>query len=203
LILNVKTLKMKTQKHKSYISNLLFLSLLWIAQGCSIEAHVQKDPEAEFDNYKTFNWLVKDDSVAQKYTDFQDKNIKASISKELHAKGFEEFSNGDADVSIDYDVMVESDVRNESEPVYSRSYVRYLYNPYTRTISSIWYPSQYLGQNTYSVPYKSGTITINLVDNKTNSVVWQGWAETEVDRKNLSSDEIETIVEAIFKKFKR
>ena len=201
--LTVKTINMKPQKFVNAIPALLFAILLWTIQGCGIEAHVQKDPAAQLSKYKTFNWLTKDDSVAKKYTDFQDKNVKASISKELQSKGFKELTNGYADISVDYDVMVETDVRRESEPVYSRSFVRYLYNPYTRRINSVWYPSQYLGENTYSVPYKSGTVTINLVDNLTNAVVWQGWAETEVDRKKLSSDEIDAIVEAIFKKFER
>ena len=198
-----KTITMKTQKFLHTIPTPILAILFWIFQGCGIEAHVQTDPTVQFDKYKTFNWLIKDDSAAKKYTDFQDKNMKESIAKELQSKGFNESTTTNADVSVDYDVMVETDVRTESEPVYSRSFVRYIYNPYTKRISSVWYPSQYLGQNTYSVPYKSGTITINLVDNQTNAVVWQGWAETEVDKKKLSSDEIEAIVEAVFKKFKR
>ena len=58
----------------------------------------KKDPAAQLSKYKTFNWLAKDDSVAKKYTDFQDKNVKASISKELQSKGFKELATGNADI---------------------------------------------------------------------------------------------------------
>jgi hypothetical protein len=40
-----------------------------------------------------------------------------------------------------------------------------------------------------------------VVDTKTNNLVWQGWAETEIDSKRLQQDDMKKVVKAIFKKF--
>jgi hypothetical protein len=50
------------------------------------------------------------------------------------------------------------------------------------------------------VPYKSGTVTINIVDNASKKLVWQGWAETEVTRKKIDKDDMNKIVKSIFRK---
>jgi hypothetical protein len=57
-----------------------------------------------------------------------------------------------------------------------------------------------MGQDSYDVPYKSGTITINIVDNQSQKLVWQGWAETEVTKKRIEKDDMNRIVKSIFKK---
>jgi hypothetical protein len=57
-----------------------------------------------------------------------------------------------------------------------------------------------LGQDAYDVPYKSGTVTINIVDNASKKLVWQGWAETEVTRKKIDKDDMNKIVKSIFRK---
>jgi hypothetical protein len=50
------------------------------------------------------------------------------------------------------------------------------------------------------VPYKSGTVTINIVDNASKKLVWQCWAETEVTRKKIDKDDMNKIVKSIFRK---
>ena len=122
------------------------------------------------------------------------------VNQQLEKNGWRQVKSN-PDILIDYDIMIENDVKNQSESVYSRPYVRYFYNPYTRRVNSVYYPSQYLGENSYDVPYKSGTITLNFVDSKTNNLVWQGWAETEVTNKRLQQDDMKKVVKAIFKKF--
>ena len=67
-------------------------------------------------------------------------------------------------------------------------------------MNTLYYPSRYMGQNNYDVPYKSGTITINLVDNDSKKLVWQGWAETEVTKKRIDKDDMNKIVKSIFRK---
>jgi hypothetical protein len=64
----------------------------------------------------------------------------------------------------------------------------------------MYFPSRYLGQDAYDVPYKSGTVTINIVDNASKKLVWQGWAETEVTRKKIDKDDMNKIVKSIFRK---
>lgn len=183
----------------------LYLGSLLVAiavlTGCGTVAHVEKDPAVNLNNYRTFSWIEQksENKDSKSYNDFQEKYMKDVVTRELEKIGWRQVrSNPDA--LIDYDIMVESGVQERSESVYSRPTVRYFYNPYTRRVNSIYYPSQYMGQNYYDVPYKSGTITVNIVDTKSNNLIWQGWTETELGNKRLSQEDIQKAVKTIFKK---
>jgi hypothetical protein len=182
-----------------------FLIAAFALSACGVQSYVEKDPAVDLNDYKTYAWL-NDKETKRKdgkgYKDFQESYLMDIVSKELEKNGWQKARSGaKADVLLDYDIMVENEVREQSDPVYSRPTVRYFYNPYTRRINSIYYPSQYLGENSYAVPYKSGTITINIVDNHNNKLVWQGWAETDVTNKRIQKSDMDKIVRSIFKKF--
>ena len=180
------------------VGSVLMLGAIIFA-GCGVPAHVEKDPSVDLRNYKTFAWLT-DHKEGKNYQNFQEKNLKDMVNKQLEKNGWRQVRSN-PDILVDYDIMIENDVKNQSESVYTRPYMRYFYNPYTRRINSVYYPSQYMGENAYAVPYKSGTITINLVDTKTNNLIWQGWAETELTSRRLQQDDMKKVVKAIFKKF--
>jgi hypothetical protein len=171
--------------------------------GCGVSAHVEKDPSVNMGTYKTFAWLNEHNGnhkEGKPYQNLQEKTLKDMVNKQLEKNGWR-LVRSNPDVLVDYDIMVENDVKNQSQSVYSNPYVRYFYNPYTRRVNSVYYPSQYMGENSYAVPYKSGTITLNFVDVKSNNLVWQGWAETEITNKRLQQDDMKKVVKAIFKKF--
>ena len=190
------------KKAHLFLGSILVLATVALV-GCGVSAHVEKDPSVDLGNYKTFAWL-NDHEGSKKdgrhYQNFQEKSLKDLVNSQLEKNGWR-MVKSNPDVLVDYDIMVENDVKNESESVYSRPTVRYFYNPYTKRINSVYYPSQYLGENNYSVPYKSGTITLNFVDTKSNNLVWQGWAETEITNRRLQQDDMKKVVKAIFKKF--
>ena len=183
------------------ISSLVVVAAIVLA-GCGVQSYVEKDPSVDLNNYKTFA-LISEKGTKQEngkpYKDFKETYLMDLVTKELEKNGWRK-AKSNPDVLIDYDIMIENETRRESDPVYSRPTVRYFYNPYTGRINSLYYPSRYLGENSYTVPYKSGTITINIVDNDTDKLVWQGWAETEVTKRNISQEDMEKIVKSIFKK---
>lgn len=185
------------------LGSLLVIAALMLS-ACGVQSYVEKDPAVNLNNYKTYAWL-NDKETKRKdgkgYKDFQESYLVDLVSKELEKSGWQKATRGNPDVLIDYDIMVENDVREQSESVYSRPTVRYFYNPYTRRVNSVYYPSRYLGESSYVVPYKSGTITINIVDTKDNKLIWQGWAETDVTNKRIQKDDMNKIVRSIFKKF--
>jgi hypothetical protein len=190
------------KKAQVFFGSLLALAAFVFA-GCGVPAHVEKDPSTSLKNYRTYAWLGDHNGTHKGdkgYQGLEEKNLKDLVNKQLDKNGWRQVKSN-PDVLIDYDIMVANDVKNQSSPVYSNPYVRYFYNPYTGRINSLYYPSQYLGENSYGVPYKSGTITLNVVDTKSNSLVWQGWAETEITSRRLQEDDMKKVVKAIFKKF--
>ena len=183
------------------IGSFLLIAAIVLA-GCGVQSYVEKDPSVDLKNYKTFAWINEKGAKQENekpYKDFKETYLMDLVTKELERNGWQKVKSN-ADVLIDYDIMIENDTRRESESVYSRPTVRYFYNPYTGRVNSYYSPSRYLGENSYTVPYKSGTITINIVDNDSDKLVWQGWAETEVTSKTISRDDMEKIVKSIFKK---
>jgi hypothetical protein len=184
------------------VNSILLLAIVFFLAACGITSEVQKDPDFDLNSYKTYAWLEKDGSKS--YKDFQESYLTDRVNQELSKRGWRKVNSSEnPDALVDYDIMIENELKNESEPVYSRPIVRYLYNPATRRVTTVWYPSQYLGERSYSVHYKSGTITLNVVDNDSNKLVWQAWAETEVSNSRLDNKTIDKIVKSIFKKFNR
>ncbi len=170
--------------------------------GCAATAHVEKDASVNFRNYKTYSWVSeKEKSLKDRNSNsLIDQQVRSAVAKELQKNGWVE-TKADPQVLIDYNIMVENSVRENSNPVYSMPFTRYFYNPVTRRINSFYYPSQMLGFDRNEIPFKEGTITIHMIDKNTDKLIWQGWASTEVNSRNLTGKEVSSGVRSILKKF--
>ena len=174
-------------------------ALIAMLAGCASTAFVEKDDSVDFTKYQTYTWIDKDEKD-KKSNDIMESNIRNAVNQELTKAGWRQFKN-DPDVIIGTDVLVERNMKSESNPVYSQPYSRVYYNPYTRRYSTIYYPSQFLGYDSNETAVREGTITITMIDAKTDKTVWQGWTTEEVNSRNLTSKEIQNSVKSIFKKF--
>jgi hypothetical protein len=175
-----------------------FLSLF---QSCSNPVHVQKDDTVNLSDYHTYMWVTTKKNEAddsKRATDY-DISIHNAVNAELSRAGWKEVES-DPDILIGYDVLVERTVRQQSEPIYSQGFTRMYYNPYRRRWGTIYYPSQFLGYDVYSEPVKEGTITISMIDAKTDKTVWQGWTTEQLGNSRLTGDEISQSVKNIFRK---
>lgn len=171
--------------------------------SCAGVAHVEKDDTVNFSNYKSYAWVETSENATEsskKEKNLTEQKIQKAVSAELAKQGWKEVKNR-PDVLLSYDVLVEKTVKRDNSSVYSRPYTRYLFNPYTRRVIPIYYPSQFLGYNDGQYEVREGTVTITMVDAKTNKTVWQGWTTDEVNSKNLTSKEIQNSVKSIFRKF--
>ena len=179
--------------------------------GCASVAHVEKDKSVNFNNYKTFAWVEtranqqgqKGEDVKEqktKVSDLTERHIRQAVNAELEKAGWRE-SKTNPDVLLSYDVLVEKSIKQQADPVYSHPFSRLFYNPYSRRWASIYYPSRFLGYDDGSYAVQEGTITISMIDAKTDKTIWQGWTTDEVNSKNLTSKEIASSVKSIFLKF--
>jgi hypothetical protein len=176
----------------------LGLVMLFIA-GCAASAHIEKDPSFNLADYRTYNWMKKQDAGRQQSLVAQ--HIRNSVNKELANLGFR-LDSGNPDILVDYDVLVEKGSRRESEPVYSQPYFRQYFNPYTRRFGTIYFPSQFMGIQNYQVPVTEGTITLTMVDAESDKTIWQGWATDVLSSRQMTSNEVKTTVKSILKKLK-
>ena len=67
--------------------------------------------------------------------------------------------------------------------------------------STIYYPPQFLGYEITQIPVKEGTVTITMIDPKTDKVIWQGWTTEQLRIGKLTDDEIASGVKNVFRKF--
>ncbi len=180
-----------------------YVGFVFLLASCGTTAHIEKDDNADFSHYKSFAWIDKDGEGRQdqnKSNDLTEQRIRAAVNTELEKAGWRESKNR-PDVLLSYDVLVERTTKENSSPVYSRPYSRMVYNPYTRRYSTIYYPSELVGYERDERPIKEGTVTISMIDSRTDKTVWQGWTTDEVNSKNLTTREIQNSVKSIFKKF--
>lgn len=171
--------------------------------SCANTAHIEKDPAADLGNYKTYSWISNDQNEVKSKAhknDLAESNIHTAVNQQLEKNGFTEVKRN-PDLLVTYDLLVEKSVKQQSEPLYSRSFTRLYFNPYTRRYGTIYYPSQFLGYDNYSTPVKEGTVTITIVDPKTDKTIWQGWATDQINSSNFTGKEIQKNVKSIFRKF--
>ena len=178
---------------------------IFILSSCGSTAHVQKDDTYDFSKAKTYAWVEgtqKDKGISTPKTrsgDLTDRKIRASIEKNLQANGWNQ-STKNPDVFLVYDVDLQKEDRNISDPVYSQPTTRWFYNPYQRRYVPVYYPSQFLGYDNRTQTVQEGTLTLTMLNADTDKTIWQGWTTSEVNGRTLSDREIDNNVKAIIKK---
>jgi hypothetical protein len=170
--------------------------------ACSTPVHVEKDDSVNLNNYRTYMWVdtrYSQDDNYQRPVSYGDISVRNAANAELRRIGWTEVSS-DPDLLISYDVLVKNTTTRRSEPIYTQSYTRTYYNPRLRRWGTIYYPSEFLGYNNYSVPVNEGTVSITLTDANTDRIVWQGWTIDELNYSRISQEELTTSVRNIFSK---
>jgi len=189
---------------KSRLFKLLGLSvvLILVLGGCGPSAHVDPSPTSNLNKYSTFAWAEKKDRRGRAANSSMMENlIKDAISQRMEGDRGWRQNNRNPDVILSYDVLMERASRVQSDPMYSWGGFRTFYNPYSRRFYNVYYPSMFMGYDNYRVPTKEGTITITMVDGRTDETVMQGWATDEINSRRISGQEINRIVDAIFRKW--
>ena len=170
----------------------------------------------DFKTYKTFAWLPKThDPKNDGPFDNQivETNIKNLGSGELKSRGYKVDTNA-PDLLIDFYVDVANKVDHVSTPVYG-----YAYN-YNGNFSGAYnnnmysYRNSYYGNNSYlntapvvvgytnqDIPYEEGTLTILIIDRKTNTLIWKGWSVGSVTDESSFEYELPSDMKRLFKEF--
>jgi hypothetical protein len=171
--------------------------------GCAGNAHIEKDRSVDFSKYHTYAWVEKPEEKGPKKNrrnELTEANIRNSVNEQLQKHGWKEVSD-DPDVMVNDELLLEKNKRQQRDPVYSQPFTRSYYNRYTGRMNTYYYPSQFRGYDSYSTTVREGTITITMIDNKTDKTVWQGWKTTELNSGKITGKEIDQNIKTIFKKF--
>ena len=170
----------------------LVVLLLAIA-GCSVTKTVNtvKAPGVDFTSFKTFDYFklqASGDTVSSRFDNYANM-IREAITREMIAKGYTQ-SSADPDLLINIGAVVKEQAQTRE--------------------TNIRDAPRYTGQRNYSWKseevvvghYKTGTVTIELVDRLKNSMVWQGVVEGLVaDKPKTFQSDINKAITGVFQKF--
>lgn len=175
---------------------------LLVLSSCANTAHIEKTQGVNLSRYKTYSWIQEDEKEkkANRSRQITQQNIQAAVDKQLQKSGWR-LVDANPDVLVSTDLVVEKSRKQQQDPVYSQPYSTLYFNRYTRRYNSFYFPSRFMGYDTYSTTVKEGTVTVTLIDAKTDKAVWQGWATNEISNNQISGKEINKNVNSIFKKF--
>lgn len=177
--------------------------LMLLASACSPVAHVEKDPSVNLGNYDSYAWVdskSSQDDKASSPAAFAQLSVQNEVNAQLQKKGWR-IDNKNPDVLLSYDILVERSQQQVNDPVYTRPLTRYYYNPYFRRWGTIYYPSRFVGYDSYTVPVREATLTLSMMDARSDKEIWQGWTTQQVESRLLTKDEIRSSVKSIFRKF--
>lgn len=164
-----------------------------LVSGCASVA-VTRDyaPQTEFAAYRTYA-LRSSQPRESEPRSLIDQRAQAAIDRELTAKGLRRVADSE---SPDLLVITRFDARDRVEFV-----------PYYSSYGGYWYPPGYMGLgwgygwNTMAYPYTEGTLVVDLVDAKSNNVVWHGRARRTVYDTELSAAQIDQMVKKLMEDF--
>lgn len=178
----------------------LFLSSFFLI-SCGSTAHIEKDENVNFNQYKTYAWEDRTGIKKDRSNQLVEEQVKEAVNEQLQKNTGWRLVNNNPDLILSYDILVDKSVSQQSDPVYSNPQVRTYYNPYTRRYVNVYFPSRFLGYDRYDVPVNEGTVSISMVDTKTDKTVWQGWTTDQIDSRKFKASEARTAVKSIFRKF--
>ena len=161
------------------------------AAGCASTMNVSSYVERGLDvtQYRTYDWgpadaLPTGDARLDANPFFQD-HVQGAVEKQLARKGFARVTVGAADLLIHYHASITNRIDvNRVDRQYG-----YCYEVECRAGAS---------------DYEAGTLVLDIVDTRTNRVIWRGWAQDSVEEALHNPDRMaEQIDEAVTRMMSR
>ncbi len=180
---------------------ILGVGLIMALAGCSSRfVKSDFDREVNFDQFKTYSWMVQPEASGRNpfaQNTLLGKRIRNAVEMELAAQGFQKQASGNPDFVIAYHVILEDKVDLTSHGYgygygygYRGRYYRYPY----------W--GGYYDSNAFNVrQYTEGTLILDFIDPGADQMVWRGWYSDAVGEGEISEKKINTAVKHILEKF--
>jgi Domain of unknown function (DUF4136) len=172
------------------MKHILVLFIFAVLTGCSPQIGVYSDFDQDYDlsSYKTFDWgqkiKIEEDRNPLHYNELNDKRIKAAVLEQMTMRGYQ-LTSENPDLIFHYHIVIDDQSVVATDPY------GYYYGPY-------W---THMQTNVFT--YRQGTLILDLMERKSQDLVWRGWAVTDIGqiKPDEVSDIIKTTVARIFKKY--
>ena len=160
---------------------LLAFFIATFISGCSsLSLSTDYDDSIDFSTYKTYRWHVDNEhnSASLKYLDkIMDQRIRSTIDGQLQQQSFARVDTGTVDFLVNYSVVIDDRVDVHTYNNYNGMYPGYSYRAgygyYGRGVGV----SYSTGAETQVTHYRQGTLIIDIINPKTDQLVWRGAAD--------------------------
>lgn len=161
------------------------------------------NPDIHFAQFKTFAWITPNSDNSQFHLDgLMDQRVRHAVDNNLQKKGLTLVAKDKADIWVNYLTKVKTKMDINSFTSY------YGYNPYYSFYGPSWGWGQPFGAlpvtQTQVHQYNVGTLIIDIIDAKTEQLIWRGSLGDIVKDKKTPEQRITFInnaVNAILAKF--
>lgn len=192
-------------KFKNYLFVMSFVVGL-ILVGCGPKVSTDKQAGTDFSNYSTYAFLPSQDTIRTSAYDnaYVNEVVIDEINQNMRESDYR-LERNQPDLLVYYHLMFDEEVAVDASPVYTNySYYRpgYYVGPYYRNYmyNNYFTVPRVAGTGIEQVPYREGTIVVDLIDRRTNEIVWRGRADDIVNPDNLEQ-ELRSYVDSIFEEF--
>jgi hypothetical protein len=178
---------------RTYVLAGLFLVGL---SGCAV---TDFDHSADFAKYKTFEWGRSQIDVSNPLydSDLIDQKIRNTVEEEFAKRGIVS-ANDQADLTVRFHTFTEERERRSSAMLHpGYRYFPYAYHPFA--FGWIYHPYWMMPPRTEQ--YTEGTLILDVIDNKTDDLVWRGSVSGDVEDVSRLRKQIDKAVKAIIKKY--
>jgi len=166
----------------------------FVLSGCASgpSIHVDKDPVVDMSSYRTFAFFDRVASDRGPYSTIMTRRIRQATQAELERLGYAyDERNPQLRVNFVLKIREKQEITGTAAPGFYG---------FRAGVYRAWRGYPY---DVKTVDYKAGTLGIDLVDARTNSLVWQGIAEGRVSEKAARDPDaaVKAVVGEIFGNF--
>lgn len=186
-----------------FFRHFLSLTILTGLLVASCGPKVETNKARSMSSYNSYAFLPNQDTIQTSiYNNEQvNKIVIDEIRSNMQEKNYR-LDRNQPDLLVYYHLMMDEENAVNANPVYTNySYYKpgHYVGPYYRNYaySNYFTVPRIAGANVQQIPYKEGTLVIDLIDRSTNEIVWRGSAQDIIEPADLEK-ELRTYVDAIF-----
>ncbi len=170
------------------------LPVLMLIAGCASSPRVttEVDPSADFSAYRTFGFYAPLALEGEGYATPTTEQIKAAARRQMEARGYA-YRESEPDLWLNLNAYMQERTNVTSIPTVD---YRYYYSYRARSYVAV----PHWRDRTEVRRYTEGTLNVDLVDRRRNSLVWEGIAVGRMSRMTPDdrADRIESTMSEIF-----
>lgn len=182
----------------------LFTLVSGLLVACGSSGPSAKKDLQKLNSYDSYAYLPNRDTILDR--DLNNSSIQQTIINTINSnmkeKGFR-LDKIQPDILVHVHPMFDEKVAVNANPVYTNyAYYRpgFYIGPYYRDFmyENYFTVQRIDGPRVNQIPYKSGSIVIDLIDRKTNEILWRGTSNDKIEKKRMDR-EIREYIDEIFK----